>query len=234
MENHQLQFTSIEQSDLDKIKTILRDVKKYLIFKKENEHPIGKFNFQTKRTAVSLGKNIPEYFALYVQNDLEKEIDVPIPKYHLVSIRQLIENNRIDDAEIWLKQLEYNLYKIALQQYGQVDVTADFNTVRKELGLPLSSFVTGGESRKTVIKKLSIQTNERALLEEDIPFLESLGFTPKTADCFYARDIVRYFKEKTIGKLEATIRKYQNSLFDLRELLEESTKNSWEQCDESF
>lgn len=99
----------------------------------------------------------------------------------------------------------------------------------------VSNYLILKKEEEHLIGNVHFQTKRAVVsLEKDIPFLESVGFTPKTADCFYALDIVRFFKEKTIGKSEATVRKYQNSLFDLRELLEQSAKKSWEQCDESF
>ncbi len=69
---------------------------------------------------------------------------------------------------------------------------------------------------------------------EDIPLLEQLGFTLETANKFYTADILEFYKEKTLGKSDSTVRKYRTTLYDLRELLERATSTSWDQCDYSL
>src|SRR5699024_2513604 len=134
--------------------------------------------------------------------------------------RELVENGDIMEAETWLKQTEYNIHRIVKNQFGEVEVTADFNTVRKELGLPISSFVTGGENRQSFIKSMELgKETDQPMPEGDIPYFEELGFTPDTISNFYSRDLVRFYKEKTIGKAESTVRKYKNRLYVLRAAL---------------
>jgi len=77
------------------------------------------------------------------------------------------------------------------------------------------------------------QPSESILTNEDIPFYENLGFTPETIDSFYAKPLVDFFKEKIAGKSENTVRKYKNSLFDLREVLESHSYHSWDDLTET-
>lgn len=193
------------------------------------------FNVELKNTLIKLDEGIPSYFAMHAQYAGSFELDVPIPQYDHHTIRELTETGRKGEAESWLRQMEYSLYKNAMKQFDQVDVTADFNTVRKELGLPLSPFVTGGENRVSSIKTiLPLHTRPVRVRNEDIPYYEDLGFTPDTIDYFYTKDLVAFYKEKTEGKGEGTVRKYRNSLFDLREILEHQPLTSWEDCGYAF
>ena len=128
-----------------------------------------------------------------------------------------MDGGRQKDADTWLKQSEYDLYRHVLQQFGSVEVTADFNTVRKQLNLPLSAFVTGGPQRSTQLVG--------AIKGEDIKLLGELGFD--SVDYFFTVDFLHFYKQKTTEKSDATVRKYRNSLYDLRELLAMSKKKSW-------
>jgi hypothetical protein len=199
-----------------------------LINEKVQSHIIP-FQVEVKNMAVQFSENVPKYFALYAQTDLNLEIDQPIPKYDQLSLREMVENDRVDDAETWLKQQEYNLYQLVKDQFGSVEKTADFNTVRKELGLPLSPFVTGGEKRKSATIPIKQPLKRSLVKNEDIPFYEALGFTPDTIDNFYTKSFVSFFKEKTNGKSENTVRKYKYSLYDLREILEAYPLYSWDE-----
>src|SRR5699024_5609673 len=50
----------------------------------------------------------------------------------------------------------------------------------------------------------------------------------------YAHDLVSFYKEKTIGKAESTVRKYKSSLNVLREALANHRLSRWEHCDSLF
>ncbi|MBB6451592.1 hypothetical protein HNQ94_000013 [Salirhabdus euzebyi] len=227
--------------DLDVVIKFLRKVLKVdspfeLVNDKEEKIKVP-LNAELKQMAISMEKGVPEYFALYAQNHLLAEIDHPIPKYDHLSLRELVEAGKQNIAELWLQQSEFNVNQNVLAQYGQIEVTADFNTVRKELGLELSPFVTGGEKRHTALERLPIQqATERpiAVLEADISIYEDLGFTTETLNAFYTQDIIAFYQEKTYGKSKATERKYRNSLYDIREVLENSQNKSWADCDSDF
>lgn len=188
----------------------------------------------SKQLAISYDEGVPEYFSLYAHNAMHTDVDKPIPMYEGKSLRKLVETGQTFLAEEWLKQAEYDLYKAVYEKYGSVEVTADFNTVRKQLGLPLSPFVTGGDNRHSDIKPVTPAPRDVAVSEADIATYEKLGFTPQTVNTFYAKDIFSFYKEKTDGKSEATERKYRNSLHNVREIIENSAKQSWEECDLEF
>jgi hypothetical protein len=185
---------------------------------------------------LSYDKDTPQYFALYAQNDLQLELDKPIGLFNGLSIRELIDSGRKDDADNWLKQMEYNMYQQVHQQFQHVIATADYNSIRKKLGLAPSPFVTGGENRTSTFEKLTTQNPEdqHVVKKEDIPYYEQLGFTPDNVNTFFSDDFVAFFKEKTEGKSENTIRKYRASLTDLRMILERYELTNWENCDQAF
>ncbi|SDK47358.1 YecA family protein [Sediminibacillus albus] len=188
----------------------------------------------SKQLAISYDEGVPEYFALYAHNALHTDIDKPIPMYQNQSLQQLVLSGQAALAEEWLKQAEYDLYKAVYEKYGAVEITADFNTVRKELGLELSPFVTGGESRHSSIQQVYAGQSEVADDGADKLIYEKLGFTPETAHTFYAKDLIAFYQEKTDGKSESTERKYRSRLIDIRQMLETSSKQSWEECDLAF
>ena len=123
------------------------------------------------------------------------------------------------------------LYK----QYGKVEVTADFNTIRRQLGLELSPFVTGGKQRHSELLPVNNKKPRQTIvLKEDIPIYDNLGFLPETVDNFYTKDLIAFYKEKTNGVSASTKRKYENSLYDIREFLESSAVKNWSECDSVF
>ena len=188
-----------------------------------------------RQLSVNTEKDVPEYFILFAQSNWGLDIDHPIPMFDNLSLRDLVESNKKDLAEVWLKQSEYNLYKLVYKQYGNVKNTADFNTVRRELGLELSPFVTGGKQRHSeFLPVINIEQRKTVILEEDIQIYENLGFTPETIDNFYTKDLVAFYKDKTNGMSENTIRKYKNSLYDIREALERGSVKNWDECGFSF
>ncbi|KYD05887.1 hypothetical protein B4102_3060 [Heyndrickxia sporothermodurans] len=234
LEKNLLQFYCYDKKILERFKQKVEKLNNFvvLINEKIQSHFIP-FQVEVKNMAVQFSENIPKYFALYAQNNLQSEMDQKIPMYDGFSIRELVESGRIEEAETWLRHQEYNLYQLVKNDFGKVEKTADFNTIRKVLGLPLSPFVTGGESRISGVMPIKASNKTPLVNNEDIPFYESLGFTPDTIDNFYAKSLVRFFKEKTEGKSENTVRKYKNSLYDLRLILESTPLNSWDQLDQT-
>src|SRR5690625_1863058 len=219
----------------DELKAKLNDLEAFISLVNEEVQNTKTFGADIDPMFVNTSQHTPEYFALYAQNRLISDIDYPIRGLDGFTIRELVENGRVIEAETWLKQMEYQTYRIAERQFGEVGITADFNTIRKELGLPLSSFVTGGESRQSFIRSMeSEKETDQPMPEEDIPYSEELGFTFDTISNFYAHDLVSFYKEKTIGKAESTVRKYKNSLNVLREALANHRLIGWEHCDSLF
>src|SRR5699024_1904956 len=80
---------------------------------------------------------------------------------------------RESDSIKWLENLEYNVFNQVQQQFEEAEVTADFNTLRREVSLPLSPFVTGGSHRKSMYEPVEVASNTNQIFEADIPFLEA-------------------------------------------------------------
>lgn len=235
VEDDTLLFNSVIKEKAEEFKALMKKAHFAVQFvsEKTNSHKIP-LHLEVKSKFIHMSKEIPQYFSLYASNDLFSEINIPIPKYDLQTIRQLVENDQANDAENWLKHMENNIYQQVLTEFKTVEITADFNTVRRELGLPLSPFVTGGEGRLTSITSIGNPFVKTIVQEEDIPFYQGLGFTPDTVNNFYSKDIVAFFKEKIIGKKDATVRKYMDSLYIIRQELESLALESWDNCTDSF
>ena len=236
LKNKTLTFVS---TNLNIVNQFLRKLQKargvFQLVDDQEERITLPINAEVQQLSLSLEKGVPEYFGTIAHNKWNLQIDEPIPMFDNLSLRQLVEKGREDLAEVWLKQSEYNLYLLVYQQYGNVEITADFNTVRRELGLETSPFVTGGKKRHSeLLPILNKEQRKTVILEQDIPIYENLGFTPKTVDNFYTKDLINFYKEKTDGLSESTQRKYQNSLYDIREVLERSTVQNWDECNFSF
>jgi len=232
---NQLIMICTSKQHADEMKEKLSAVEAHISFENEEVKSTKTFGATIDSMFVNLRQGTPEYFSLYAQTRLTMNIDDPIQKFGGFSIQELVENGNIVEAETWLKQTEYNIHRIVKNQFGEVEVTADFNTVRKELGLPISAFVTGGENRQSYIKSIDLERDAREIVsKEDIPYSEELGFTPDTMNNFYAHDLVSFYKEKTIGKAESTVRKYKNSLNVLRKALANHRLSGWEHCDSLF
>lgn len=193
------------------------------------------FKIVTKNTVASLPEGSPQYMLLYANNDIRLDLDIPLPQLGHKTILDLLNEGRVEEVEAYFQQREYNLYTQVQKEHGNVEITADFNSTRKELGLPPSPFVTGGVERETTIQQIESPAKQKPVVkEEDIPVYELLGFAPATVNNFYSEDLVNFFKEKTDGKSDLTLRKYRNCLFDLREILEGYSVDCWDACNEEF
>jgi SEC-C motif/Phage integrase, N-terminal SAM-like domain len=240
VDNHLLQFISLEQARVDEYKQMVQPLitSNTLVLRNEKSKTIKiPFHAEIRDMMFSTGNGIPQYFALYAQNDIRFGFDKPIRQFNGLTINELITSGRKSDAENWLKQMEYNMYYQVKQQFKQVEVTADYNTIRKELGLPLSPFVTGGDKRESTFVPLATpnqQENQPTVNEKDISTYEELGFTNETINRFFADDVVAFFKDKTAGKSENTVRKYRSSLYDLVMIFDNYELESWDRCDHAF
>ncbi|MBM7573673.1 hypothetical protein JOC48_004242 [Aquibacillus albus] len=236
IENNTLTFTTYDLAVVNQfLRKSLRAEGAIILIDDHEERFNVPVQVEMKEMTASIDNDVPEYFILYAQQATIAELDHPIPKYNHLSLRDLVKNGKKELAEEWLKHAEYSLYKNVIQQYQDVEITPDFNTARRELGLPLSPFVTGGEKRYSKLELVNPQQKRApAVLEADIPIYENLGFTSETINHFYTKDLIAFYKEKTNGKSEGTERKYRNSLFDIREVLEKHAKKSWEDCDLPF
>ncbi len=235
MEGNLLTFTSY---DLRKVNEFLRKSQKLgtetrLLEDEEEQFEVPK-DIITEQKFIKTNKQLSEDVVITIQHRAQLSLDEPIPRYNGNSLRQLAENDQ-EFADEYLKHAEFQAYKLALEQFGKIEVTPDFNTPRRELGLPLSSFITGGAKRESELESVSLtEQRETVVLEEDIPLYESLGITATTIDAFYTKDIISFYQQKTAGKAKATERKYRNSLNDIREIIERHPITSWNDCNLPF
>lgn len=205
------------------------------MYQDEKVTSFGNLPIQVQQKTVRIQEGVPQYFALYAQNEELLNVDVPIPKYYYKSLRQLVNEGHEQMADDWLKQNEYMVYDNVVEQFGEIDVTADFNKPREELGLSLSPFVTGGTNRRTAFTPAESPIEREAhVIEEDVPLYDDLGIAEQNKDMFYVPDFLRFYREKGVGKSSGTKRKYRDSLFDIREVMEQRAIQSWDDCDATF
>src|SRR5699024_4082297 len=144
-----------------------------LTLEKEEKQVIGDSMARLNSVLVVLDEMVPAHSAFYALNDLLKEADEPISMYDHLSFRHIASQGRISAALKWLENLEYNVFRQVQQQFEEAEVTADFNTLRREVSLPLSPFVTGGSHRKSMYEPVEVGSNTNQIFEADIPFLEA-------------------------------------------------------------
>lgn len=157
------------------------------------------------------------------------ELDKPIPMYDDHSLRELVKIGRADDADIWLREQEYNSYLQLREQFNDVSLTGDFNSIRRELGLEVSPFSI---DRKTAIEPCESPINRKPKFSnEEIEMLQYIGFPLEMANEFYARDVVDFFKEKAVGKSNSTVQKYRNGLLIISEYLQKNGTDLWKNAD---
>ncbi|UOQ83730.1 SEC-C metal-binding domain-containing protein [Gracilibacillus salinarum] len=236
IKNNILTFTTYELKTVNQfLKKLAKVPDTFRLINDQEEVITTPVNMEVRQSAVRLEEKTPPYFGMYAQMMDQMDIDKPIPKYDHQSLRQLVENGQEQVADRWLKNQEFDIYKFAREQFGMVDITPDFNTPRRALGLALSPFVTGGKQRNSEIKSIPV-TKERqtVVVKEDIPMYERLGITAQTVDAFYTNDIIEFYREKTAGKSRSTEAKYGNRLNDIREVLEKRNIQSWQECDLPF
>lgn len=191
-----LTFQTMHPNKIADLQKRFAPLKDALTVHDESSETIGHFLTKVHNVLVSMEDDMPAYFAIYAQNYIYHEIDTPIPTLDNLKIRECLEQGKRDIAETWLQTAEFNLYKQILERFHSVEVSADFNTIRNEFNLPLSPFVSGGANRCTELLPIQLEETTTRLLEEDIPYLEALGFTPDSLDTFYINDILRFYKEK--------------------------------------
>ncbi|KAB8137995.1 hypothetical protein F9U64_07200 [Gracilibacillus oryzae] len=179
-------------------------------------------------------KNVPEYFSIYAQTMAVIKPDETIPEYGQ-SLRELVQNGEKEVAENWFRKMEYEVTKVVNEHFTDAGISPDFNTPRKEVGLPISPFVTGGEERasKFILTTIPNQ-NERTNIEGEASEYDILGIRDRMIYSFYAKDLLTFYQEKTDGKAKATERKYRNAIKDIIDVLEIRAITSWEQCDLHF
>ncbi|WP_345242059.1 SEC-C domain-containing protein [Pontibacillus salipaludis] len=190
-----------------------------------------------KRQSLKVEYGTPKLFGTLAQQRRLIPLDDPILLYGNRSLREVVEQGEDHLAERWLKRSENQSHVMLWNDQQDLSVTPDYSAVRRELGLPLSPFVTSRESRRTTLESIeSHDERETIVIEAEVPYYEDLGFTDETKNAFYARDLVRFYREKVDGKSDSTKRKYKKALYAIRGALERkgSYARSWEELGDVF
>ena len=99
--------------------------------------------------SISLEEGVPkEFIYLAQQANVLLETGMPLPLFDGRTPEEMVAEGKMDQLEQWIRQQEYMSY-MHLKQAGNADTSADFNAVRRKLGLPLSPYVTLREKRQS-------------------------------------------------------------------------------------
>ncbi|KAA9015526.1 SEC-C metal-binding domain-containing protein [Niallia endozanthoxylica] len=192
--------------------------------------------------SVMMPQEVPQEFAAFAQMAvIVEETDQPLPMFDGLSPEQMAAEGKMDELEQWLRQQEYSTYVNMNKENGQVKVTADFNTVRKKLGLELSPFVTLRAERKSrLIPEVLVDAPapegqaamNSSVTKEDFDLMEEIGIPFEEAEQFYVKDILDCFKEKGAGKSQSTYYKYRLGLQTIGYFLSQKLIYSWSDVNE--
>ena len=186
---------------------------------------------QTMMYSVHLPEGVPSEFAMVAQSGLLLEdLDQPLPLFENQSPEEMMVLGKMDELEQWIREQEFGSYMIMKKESGEVKVTADFNTVRRRLGLKLSPFVTLGEKRQSMI--MDVMNTASALTKEDLLLVEEIGIPLHEAGDFYSRDVIEFFREKAVGKSANTYYKYRIGLQTMSYFFNRKTVSSWSELTE--
>lgn len=160
----------------------------------------------TKVTTLSVRvdrEDTPPWLSVYAQQlkILSKGLDRQSPL-------DLGANEEKEALETQLREAEYRLAVLISQKYGRDVVPFNPNPIRSQWGLPVSPFVSSERSCSLIPIELDLPKIQ-LIPKEDMPYYKQVGLTQKTAFAFYAEDLVQFFKEKTLGKSSATVKKYE-------------------------
>lgn len=145
----------------------------------------------------------------------------PLKTFEQKSLQDVVSAGNIEDAEKFLQKLEYYSYT----DYLQFGISTDFNSLRKELGLEASPFVskvTKDEERVSKITVLNTIVAESSITEK---FLAELELPNTIANHVFAEKIASFYFEKTEGKAKSTQQKYKKALFEICSALETATND---------
>src|SRR5699024_3232991 len=107
LQDDTLIFVGIDEKEQQRMKRRLGVIADALELTSEDKKVIGHYPAKPSSVLVIMSEMAPEYFTFYAQNDLLREMDAPIQMYDGRSIRELMKEGRADEAEEWLKDLEF-------------------------------------------------------------------------------------------------------------------------------
>lgn len=192
---------------------------------------ISSAHLQVTNFLIQMNPSFPEYFAWLAQIPITLPLDEPMPYLQNRSLRQAKQKGKSNEIELFLETLEYNNYNHIRSTETNDFITGDFNAFRRELGLPLSPFVTGRQHRISTLEVIdSPYPKEKPIQKEDFDLLLELGCTSPNRMPF-ATDIINFYKEKTNGKAKGTVLKYKNGLRDIIMYLENRDIHHWKEAE---
>ncbi|MDV2683565.1 SEC-C domain-containing protein [Alkalihalophilus lindianensis] len=181
---------------------------------------------EMKNMLVQMDPELPKCFSLFAQNNLQAQIKKPLSIEEGRTIQQLVREGELEVVETWMRQSEYDLFIAQKSKVGSTEYTADYNSIRKHLNLPLSPYVTGGDRRQSTHAMIALDREQVDKVNRG---------AEKNTGTFYLPLIEQFKEVKTAGKSDSTIRKYTNSLKILEELFDSVSGeiNNVEEVDES-
>ncbi|PLR97842.1 SEC-C metal-binding domain-containing protein [Bacillus sp. T33-2] len=230
LKNDNLSYLANDEQGIENFQQFIKPVESALLLmnKKEKSYKIP-MNIEVGTYVVYMEEGVLQAFGSLAQHQLLLgDVDTPFPLFDNLSPREMATQGRAQEVEQWLREKEYNSFDILMEQHKELPATTDYNSVRKELGLPLSPFVTLGEKRVTALTK-SVNPFPRPhyISEQDMPIYQQLGFTPETSRAFYANDILGFFKKQVSGKSAATVQKYVTGVSILVDYLQNVQMGKW-------
>lgn len=222
----QLKYRSTNETSIQRMKQWMSTIPGVILKDEKVESITIPASAEAKVYSFLLPEGAKPEFGMIAQFGLALlELDVPLPLFGGLSPKEMSKQGRYGELERWLQEQEYNNYKMMKYRLGSVEITADFNTIRKELGLPISPFVTMREERKSEIEEVIIK--EVSQTKELYNSLEEIGIPFQEENEFYIPAIVEFFNEKARGKSENTYYKYRMGLQTLSAWLNERSDISW-------
>src|SRR5699024_12858878 len=97
-----LSFETMQDAQKEQMKKRFRALGNKLTLLDETASLIGTTSKETYNTMVSMDDYIPQYFALFAQDDLFKEAEQPLPMYDGNSLRDLHAKGETEKIEAWL------------------------------------------------------------------------------------------------------------------------------------
>jgi hypothetical protein len=234
IDKSELVFSSIHEKGLAAFKQIMSQIKDVKLVEEKIDKIVAPREIQPIVYSIYLEQGVPQEFASLAQQvKILLETDEPLPLFDGRTPEEMVVEGQMDKLEQWIRQAEYMSY-LHLKRTGHVKATADFNAVRRKLGLPLSPFVTLREKRQTSFTlELPIQeaaperVRESSLEDRDFQLMEEMGIPFEEADQFYVKDLLEFFREKAVGKSQSTYYKYRLGLLSIGSIISQENPSSW-------
>ncbi|WP_097677931.1 YecA family protein [Bacillus massilinigeriensis] len=210
IKGNQLIFQSIKQETVTEVKELLDDIPEAVFIKEKKESQKVPVRIQMQNYSVALDEGVPSVFAFFShQAVINQELNSPLPQFEGKTPTEMVALKRFDELELWLREAEFVSYENTRKQ-SKERWTADYNTIRRALNLPLSPFTTLREKRESVITLLESPVNPMVdWTQEEIELWDEMGIPVHEMKNAYARDLLEFFQEKGAGRSANTFYKYR-------------------------